>query len=167
MTDLIARLTEALAEAIRNERQGLAYAPERLRGVVLELRIDGTGAASGIEPAQRAKGCTTMALETRSRGSVYYYRARKVDGRVVKNYVDAGLAAVAARDADARLRIVERVEAEGRRSALAAFEAEEVPLADLCRRAELLARGTLLGAGYRRHDRGEWRKRRGDDGDEG
>ena len=108
-----------------------------------------------------------MALETRSRRSVYYYRARKVDRRVVKRYIAAGRAAVAARDADARLRIVERIEAEERRSALAAFEAEEALLADLCRRAELLARGALLGAGYRRHDRGEWRKRRGEAGDAG
>ncbi len=108
-----------------------------------------------------------MALETRQRGSVYYYRARKEGGRVVKEYAGAGHVALVARDADERLRIVEQIEAEERRSALAAFEAEEAPLADLCRRTELLARGALLGAGYRRHDRGEWRKRRGDDGDEG
>ncbi len=42
--DLIERLTEAAAEAIANERQGLNYEPDRLRGIVLELRIDGKGA---------------------------------------------------------------------------------------------------------------------------
>ncbi len=42
--DLIERLTEAAAEAIRNERQSLAYEPHRLRGIVLELTIDGHGA---------------------------------------------------------------------------------------------------------------------------
>ncbi len=108
-----------------------------------------------------------MALETRQRGSIYYYRARKEGGRVIKEYAGAGLAAVVTRDADDRLRIMERIEAEEHRSALAAFEAEELPLADLCRRAELLARGTLLGAGYRRHDRGEWRRRRGTHDDAG
>ncbi len=44
MTDLIERLTDAATEAIRDERQGLAYEPHRLRGIVLELRIDGKGA---------------------------------------------------------------------------------------------------------------------------
>jgi len=42
--DLIERLTAAATEAIRNERQGLAYEPHRLRGIVLELTIDGHGA---------------------------------------------------------------------------------------------------------------------------
>jgi len=44
VTDLIERLTDAAAEAIANERQGLSYEPHRLRGIVLELRIDGKGA---------------------------------------------------------------------------------------------------------------------------
>jgi len=44
VTDLIARLTEAAAAGIRNERLALEHAPERLRGVTLELRIDGKGA---------------------------------------------------------------------------------------------------------------------------
>jgi len=44
VSDVITGLTNAAAEAIRNERQGLAYEPHRLRGIVLELRIDGHGA---------------------------------------------------------------------------------------------------------------------------
>lgn len=44
MTDLIERLTEAAAEAIRDERQGLSYEPHRLRGVTLELTIANNGA---------------------------------------------------------------------------------------------------------------------------
>ena len=44
MTDLITRLTDAATAAIANERQSLAYEPHRLRGIVLELRIDGKGA---------------------------------------------------------------------------------------------------------------------------
>ena len=45
--DLIARLTQAAAEAIANERQSLSYEPHRLRGIVLELTIDGKGAVIG------------------------------------------------------------------------------------------------------------------------
>ena len=106
-----------------------------------------------------------MALETRQRGSIYYYRARKEGDRVVKEYAGAGRAAMLARMLDERERAAEQAERDARRDALAAFEADEAPLADLCRRAELLARGALLGAGYRRHDRGEWRRRRGEEPD--
>ena len=38
-TDLVARLTDAAAEAIANERQGLTYDIGRLRGVTVELEV--------------------------------------------------------------------------------------------------------------------------------
>ena len=44
MTDLITRLTEAAAEAIRNERQGLSYEPDRLRSIHVELELAKGGA---------------------------------------------------------------------------------------------------------------------------
>ena len=44
MTDLIERLTEAATAAIVNETQSLSYEPQRLKGIVLELTIDGHGA---------------------------------------------------------------------------------------------------------------------------
>ena len=34
------------------------------------------------------------------------------------------------------------------------------PVEELCEQAEVLVRATLIAAGYRRHNRGEWRKRR-------
>jgi hypothetical protein len=43
------------------------------------------------------------------------------------------------------------------RDELAALDAE---LAPLCALADALARGALLAAGYHRHHRGPWRKRR-------
>ena len=42
--DLIERLQVAASDAIANETQSLSYEPRRLRGIVLELRIDGNGA---------------------------------------------------------------------------------------------------------------------------
>ena len=39
MTDLIARLTEAAAEAIASERRGLAYDQDRVRGIHVELEL--------------------------------------------------------------------------------------------------------------------------------
>jgi len=41
--DLVTRLTEAAVEAIANERPDLEREPERLRGVVLDLKINGQG----------------------------------------------------------------------------------------------------------------------------
>ena len=39
MTDLIARLTAAAAEAITNERRGLAYDQDRVKGIHVELEL--------------------------------------------------------------------------------------------------------------------------------
>ena len=39
MTDLIERLTEAAAEAIRDERQSLAYDQDRVKGIHVELEL--------------------------------------------------------------------------------------------------------------------------------
>jgi hypothetical protein len=102
-----------------------------------------------------------MALETRARGSVYYYRARKEGRRVVKEYVGAGQAALLAQMLDEQHRTRQLAEAAEQRAAMAAFEAEEAPIEDLCRHIETVTRATLLGAGYHRHERGEWRQRRG------
>ena len=42
------------------------------------------------------------------------------------------------------------------------MESLEAPIEELCDAAETLARAALVTAGYRRHNRGEWRLRRGD-----
>jgi len=39
VTDLITRLTQAAADAIANERQGLNYEPDRLRSIHVELEL--------------------------------------------------------------------------------------------------------------------------------
>ena len=96
-------------------------------------------------------------------GRRYYYRARKVGGRVVKEYVGSGPMAelVASQDAAARAEraaVAARLRAERERVAPA-----EADLAAIEEVAEALARVSLVAAGYRRHKRGEWRKRRGTD----
>ena len=99
--------------------------------------------------------------EWRERGGPYYTRSRKEGGRVVREYVGGGaLGEIAAlEDAHARSRRQEEAalwkEDRGRLEELAA------PVDELCEAAEVLARAALLAAGYRRHTRGEWRKRRG------
>ena len=100
-----------------------------------------------------------MAWEQRG-NRTYYYRSRKVDGRVVKEYVGAGPTAdlIAAYDEAARERQREereRVRAEARRLADLAAHYEA-----FSRAADALTTATLLAAGYRQHARGAWRKRR-------
>jgi hypothetical protein len=89
----------------------------------------------------------------------YYYRAKRVGGRVFKEYVHPLVAEMAAAlDADRReTRTADATARKAARDTLAALEAELAPLDEL---ADALARGALLVAGYHRHNRGPWRKRR-------
>jgi hypothetical protein len=92
---------------------------------------------------------------------LYYYRSFRLPGGGVKTLYFGN--AVAAEWA-ALLGLIRKVElAEeggGRRAELARVEAADAALARLCRLGTLLARAALLAAGYRRHARGAWRKRR-------
>ena len=102
-----------------------------------------------------------MAWETRQRGGRYYTRSRKIGGRVVRQYIGTGPTAelIAARDAKARVeRTAESAALRAEQDRLAPAEAL---LAELDALTELLAHGALVAAGYRRHHRGAWRKRRG------
>ena len=91
----------------------------------------------------------------------YYTRSRKVNGRVVREYVGAGRVAELAAELDAIKREQRRLDALALRrekDGLAALDAELKALAEA---TDLLARAALLAAGFRQHKRGEWRKRRG------
>ena len=102
-----------------------------------------------------------MAWEQRERGGLYYTRSRKVDGRVVREYIGTGPLAELAAEADARERRRREEEAEAWREERERMEALEAPIEELCEAAELLSEAALYAAGYHRHNRGEWRKRRG------
>lgn len=95
--------------------------------------------------------------ERRERGGLYYTRSRKVGGRVIREYVGGGpLAELAAqKDALDRLRREEKARAWREEcERLETLDAETRELNDL---AELLTCAALLAAGYRQHQRGEWR----------
>jgi hypothetical protein len=91
----------------------------------------------------------------------YYTRSRKVNGRVVREYVGAGLVGIllAQLDAEEReQRALKRAEVRAARDELAAIDE---PLEELNALADRLVRAALLVAGYCQHKRGEWRKKRG------
>lgn len=109
---------------------------------------------------QHCEECAGMGWETR-RGKRYYYQASRVDGRVVKRYLGAGEFAEAMAGIDELDAHRRQVEAEAERAERAALDALQQDVADACDLVEQLTRAVLVVAGYHRHDRGEWRKRRG------
>jgi hypothetical protein len=91
----------------------------------------------------------------------YYTRSRKVNGRVVREYVGTGPVAECAARLDALERDRRRLEALDVRDARAELDALDADFAALDATANLVARAALLAAGYHQHKRGEWRRRRG------
>ena len=92
----------------------------------------------------------------------YFYRSERVAGRPVRRYVGAGdspAAALAATTADLR-RLVREIAARERHAEQARHREAEAPLLALCVRTDVLTRAALLSAGFHRHHRGPWRRRR-------
>jgi hypothetical protein len=101
-----------------------------------------------------------MAWEKRKRGEWYYTRSRRVDGKVVREYVGGGLLGELAACRDAEQRRCREEEAARARVAVEHLEDLAAPLGELWEAVEVLARAHLIAAGYHRHKR-EWRLRRG------
>jgi hypothetical protein len=97
--------------------------------------------------------------EERERGGRYYTRSRRVEGRVIREYIGGGLAGEMAAEADRIER--ERREAEERRQRqeLERLKALAVPVEELHEAAAILARAHLIAAGCHRH-KGEYRRAR-------
>jgi hypothetical protein len=94
------------------------------------------------------------------RNGFYFYTASRVGGRVVKHYVGSGPVAAAAAELaaiDRQRRADDRAAFEHERRETAAIDARLDELNEL---ADLVARAALVAAGYRRHHRGEWRRKR-------
>ncbi len=102
-----------------------------------------------------------MGWETRNDRGHYYTRSRRIDGRVVREYVGCGQKGELAAAADA----ARRAEREAERAAIRAeqerIRAAERVLIDLGRTVDLVTCGALLAAGFERHKR-QWRHRRDD-----
>ncbi|HEY1391658.1 MAG TPA: hypothetical protein VGF38_24195 [Ktedonobacterales bacterium] len=101
-----------------------------------------------------------MAWETRKRGGRYYTRSHRQGGQVVREYIGAG-------EIGAAIAQLDTLEREKRQMAVAAWRKERVRLqardtaiADYCRDVDELVRAALIAAGYRQHNRGEWRRKR-------
>jgi hypothetical protein len=91
----------------------------------------------------------------------YYTRSKKVNGRVVREYIGAGELAelVAQQDIlEREKRLLSALDRRDQKAELAALDGE---LKALSEQTDLVASAALLAAGFHQHKRGEWRKRRG------
>lgn len=88
----------------------------------------------------------------------YYYRRRKVGGRIVKKYIGGGLLGEMAFMADMELRLAREQNQALRKAESQGRSLAEMPLTTVTNKINLLLRSLLLGTGrYRQHYRGEWR----------
>jgi hypothetical protein len=99
-----------------------------------------------------------MAWEQRG-SQRYYYRSRKIEGRVVKEYVGGGFAGMLAEREDEERRRKENADCAAFRNAQQALGAAAEAHEELNRAADALMTAALVAAGYHRHERGLWRKR--------
>ena len=101
-----------------------------------------------------------MGWERRGNG-LYYYRAKKIRGRVVKEYVGTGLLAQFASQVDDDERQEKMARDAARREQCAALDTLDMTLKRYCDIIETTMAQLLEMAGFHRHHRGEWRRRRG------
>ena len=102
-----------------------------------------------------------MAWERRTRGGRYYTQSRREGGRVIRDYVGSGIKGELAAAQDAARRAARRERAEAWNRERARLEAMDRAVAELDESAGSVVTVSLLLAGYHRHHRGNWRKRRG------
>lgn len=101
-----------------------------------------------------------MGWETRRGQGRYYTRSRKVNGRIIREYVGTGLVAELAAQQDAEAQAEKLAERERLQREAARWASAGAPLKDLSQLLDGLTAATLIAAGYHRHHRGAWRKRR-------
>lgn len=101
-----------------------------------------------------------MAWETRQRGGRYYTRSSRQGGQVVREYIGGGRVGQLYAEMDAIARQERQAKADAWRRESEHMEARNATIADYCRDVDELVRAALVAAGYRQHNRGEWRRTR-------
>ena len=101
-----------------------------------------------------------MAWEKRN-GRKYYYRKRREGGRVVSEYVGAGIGAEAIATIDKVNQGKQRTARQRRQREKIQYMKEEREAIEVIELTRLLTRAALLLSGYHLH-KGQWRKRQDD-----
>ncbi len=92
-------------------------------------------------------------------GKVYYYRKRRVGGRVISDYIGAGPHAELIADLDDLARVEAEAEREAWRQECDAMLADDQRIDEAGDLVRMLTRAWLLAYGYHTH-KGQWRKKR-------
>lgn len=100
-----------------------------------------------------------MAWENRGENR-YYYRKRRINGRVVSEYIGAGILAELTADLDEAAQAERQAEREARRQEREQVQALDSQLAQVDELTRALVRASLLLAGYHPHKR-QWRRGNG------
>jgi hypothetical protein len=98
-----------------------------------------------------------MAWLTKPSGRRYYYRRRKVGGRVVSEYIGSGYVADLAAQLDARDRLKQQAERERVRRDRAVQEELDEQVDEVGKQVTDLVTAVLLVSGYHTHKR-QWRR---------
>lgn len=101
-----------------------------------------------------------MAWETRG-NRTYYYRARKINGRVVKEYLGTGASAHAAAAEDEDRRQARQIASAKRKGAYKMEDPTAYLTDSFLDLSDNLINGLFVASGFYRHHGGEWRRRRG------
>ena len=101
-----------------------------------------------------------MGWETRRGQGRYYTRSRKVNGRIIREYVGTGLVAELAAQQDAETRAQRLAERQRLQQEATRWTSAVAPLTQLSQLLDGLTAAVLIAAGYHQHHRGAWRKRR-------
>jgi hypothetical protein len=101
-----------------------------------------------------------MAWVTRQGNRRYYYRSKKIAGRIIHTYCGTGHRAELAAAEDTERRTQRQALQEARRADRACWQAALTPFREFDDLVDQLSRASLLADGYHQHARGNWRRRR-------
>ena len=100
-----------------------------------------------------------MAWKVRGNGRKYYYRTQRAGTLHITEYYGRGPTAELVAEMDTADIEARRAKAEKERRERDRCQKADAHLSEFAHGSDLLMQAVLVSAGYRQHDRGEWRRR--------
>ena len=102
-----------------------------------------------------------MAWESRNGRGRYYTRSRKINGRVVREYIGAGLAGELAAAEDEHRHAQRCAAREALQKARSPLDWADRAITRVYTEIDWRCRAAAVAGAYYRHHRGDWRRKRG------